>query len=62
MRTGIGYHLEKQRERAKIAADIAEFLRRGGIITQLRDPGAEEQPSKQRSLYCPVRLGFDMGV
>lgn len=38
---------EKQRDRARIAADLADFLRRGGVIEQLNNgaPSAGGQPA-----------------
>lgn len=48
---------ERQRNRARIAADLALFLRRGGVIKQV-STGASVEGGRQNVQPCyPVRVG-----
>jgi hypothetical protein len=52
---------EKQRNRARIAADLAEFLRRGGVIEELVNGASAESAHPQTHYYSPVGVGSFAG-
>lgn len=48
---------EKERERAQLAADVAEYLRRGGSIETLGSgETVTERPETRRPYAPPVRV------
>ena len=61
MQVANGEKTLKEQERTRLAADVADFLRRGGTIKQMRHTGME-QDIVTRSAYRPMRVDSDLGI
>jgi hypothetical protein len=57
MDTRANQETEKERSRARIAADLAEFLRHGGVIEELANVASTEAAHSRTHYYSPVGVG-----
>jgi len=57
MNTRADQDTEKERNRARIAADLAEFLRRGGEIKQVATGDSLEASRRNTQHYSPANAG-----
>lgn len=57
MDTRANQDTERERNRARIAADLAEFLLRGGVIEHVATEASMEATRQNARHYSPVRSG-----
>lgn len=57
MLTRANQETEKDRNRARIAADLAEFLRRGGVIEQVASGASREAGRQNAQHHSPANAG-----